>query len=119
MLREGESYEIDAEELVPGDIVLLEPGDRVPADIRLFISHDLAIDESLKGPQPDPVIHVAILDLWSSNDKPCHLGNGWQDLSEVHGAYGTMLPFHDLRVDTLCNVPDTSYDMKRVLVLLP
>ena len=47
VLREGEPYEISAEELVPGDIVLLESGDKVPADIRLILSRDLVIDESL------------------------------------------------------------------------
>ncbi len=38
---------IPAEELVPGDIVLLRSGDRVPADLRLFRSKDLRIDEAL------------------------------------------------------------------------
>ncbi len=47
VLREGESYEIDFKELVPGDIVLLESGDRVPADMRLLKSNNLQIDESL------------------------------------------------------------------------
>jgi len=47
VLRNGDSYEIDAEELVPGDIVLLESGDRIPADLRLLTCHDLEIDESL------------------------------------------------------------------------
>jgi len=46
-LRDSESYEMDARELVPGDIVYLESGDRVPADIRLMHSHDLEVDESL------------------------------------------------------------------------
>jgi magnesium-transporting ATPase (P-type) len=46
-LREGDSYEIDAEDLVPGDIILLESGDRIPADIRLLACHDLEVDESL------------------------------------------------------------------------
>ena len=35
-LREGRRVEVNVEELVPGDIVLLEVGDRVPADLRLF-----------------------------------------------------------------------------------
>lgn len=39
--------EIDAEGLAPGDILLLESGDSVPADIRLLATHDLEIDESL------------------------------------------------------------------------
>ncbi|HEY5774725.1 MAG TPA: HAD-IC family P-type ATPase [Xanthomonadales bacterium] len=47
VLREGDTYELDAEELVPGDIVLLESGTRIPADLRLFFSHDLEVDESL------------------------------------------------------------------------
>ena len=47
VLREGETYEINADELVPGDVVLLESGDKVPADLRLFASHDLEVDESL------------------------------------------------------------------------
>ncbi len=45
--RDGEAYEVDAEELVPGDILLLESGARVPADARILSGHDLAIDESL------------------------------------------------------------------------
>ena len=47
VVREGESYEIDGKSLVPGDIVLLEAGDRVPADARLLEAHDLETDESL------------------------------------------------------------------------
>jgi len=56
VLREGESYEINAEELVPGDIVLLESGDKVPADLRLLVSYDLEIDESLLTGESLPVI---------------------------------------------------------------
>jgi magnesium-transporting ATPase (P-type) len=47
VLREGDAYEINTEEIVPGDIVLLESGDGVPADIRLIGSEDLEVDESL------------------------------------------------------------------------
>jgi len=45
--RDGQDREITADELVPGDICLLEPGNRVPADIRLLEVKNLAIDESL------------------------------------------------------------------------
>ena len=38
--RDGQAIEIEAEELVPGDIVLMEAGNRVPADGRLFVSCD-------------------------------------------------------------------------------
>lgn len=56
VLREGETYEINAEELVPGDVVLLESGDKVPADLRLLLSHDLDVDESLLTGESLPVL---------------------------------------------------------------
>ncbi|BDY12519.1 HAD-IC family P-type ATPase [Hydrogenimonas cancrithermarum] len=46
VLRDGKEAEIDAAMLVPGDIVLLEIGDRVPADLRLIEVVNLKIDES-------------------------------------------------------------------------
>ena len=46
VLRDGVRVQVEAESLVPGDIVLLTAGDRVPADLRLFESNDLGIDES-------------------------------------------------------------------------
>jgi len=46
VLRDGKEKEIDASHLVPGDIVLLEIGDRVPADLRLIEAINLKIDES-------------------------------------------------------------------------
>ncbi|MDH3716466.1 MAG: HAD-IC family P-type ATPase, partial [Gammaproteobacteria bacterium] len=45
--RDNEISEIDAEELVPGDIVWLESGNRIPADIRLLGARGLEVDESL------------------------------------------------------------------------
>ena len=47
VLRDGDTFEINAEHLVPGDILLLESGDKIAADVRLLSSHDLEIDESL------------------------------------------------------------------------
>ena len=47
VVRNNDNYEIDAKNLVPGDIVILESGDRVPADLRLISCHDLEVDESL------------------------------------------------------------------------
>ncbi len=44
--RDGQAVEIDAEELVPGDIVLMEAGNRVPADGRLFVTATLEIEEA-------------------------------------------------------------------------
>ena len=44
--RDGGQHDIPADRLVPGDLVLIEAGDRVPADGRLVASHGLEIDES-------------------------------------------------------------------------
>ncbi|KAL0251380.1 hypothetical protein GEMRC1_000593 [Eukaryota sp. GEM-RC1] len=44
--RDGQRVEIDAVELVPGDIVYLTTGQRVPADCRILEANDLSIDES-------------------------------------------------------------------------
>ncbi len=45
--RDGAAIEVSAEDVVPGDIVLLESGNRVPADLRLVSEHGLEVDESL------------------------------------------------------------------------
>ena len=47
VLRDGAPAVIAAEGLVPGDLVLLSAGARVPADLRLVSTHGLAVDESL------------------------------------------------------------------------
>jgi P-type Ca2+ transporter type 2C len=53
--RNGEIHQISAEELVPGDIVVLEEGDRIPADGRLIESVNLQIDESALTGESMPV----------------------------------------------------------------
>ena len=47
VFRENEEKEIFQEELVPGDIILLRPGDKVPADARLIDAWNLKINESV------------------------------------------------------------------------
>ncbi|MEM4294065.1 MAG: HAD-IC family P-type ATPase [Thermoplasmata archaeon] len=47
VIRDGVSQEILVEDLVPGDIVVLEEGDKVPADIRLLETTNLEVDESM------------------------------------------------------------------------
>src|SRR5690625_241939 len=44
--RDSRQMDIEAEELVPGDIVLLESGDRIPADLRLISLNNLKVEES-------------------------------------------------------------------------
>jgi magnesium-transporting ATPase (P-type) len=46
VLRGGRRLTVDAEDLVAGDLVLVDPGDRVPADLRLVRARGLRIDEA-------------------------------------------------------------------------
>ena len=47
VLRDGKEQEINSEDLVPGDIVFLASGSRVPADLRLITAIELRADESM------------------------------------------------------------------------
>jgi magnesium-transporting ATPase (P-type) len=55
VLREGQAHEIDAVELVPGDVVMLASGDSLPADVRLLLAHNLRVDESALTGESVPV----------------------------------------------------------------
>jgi len=47
VLRGGERQLVAAEQLVPGDVVLLAPGDKVPADLRIVFARSLRADEAV------------------------------------------------------------------------
>lgn len=47
VIRNGQHQQIDTAELVIGDILIMESGDRVPADARLIETHNLLVDESM------------------------------------------------------------------------
>ena len=59
VLRDGVTVEIAAEELVPGDIVSLESGQRVPADLQLSEARSLEVDESMLTGESLPVLKDA------------------------------------------------------------
>ncbi len=63
VLRDGQRHAVPASEIVPGDIVVIEAGDRVPADLRLLKARGLLIEEAIltgesvaaeKGEDPAP-----------------------------------------------------------------
>jgi P-type Ca2+ transporter type 2C len=73
-LRSGRTDDIPAEGLVPGDVVLLESGRRLPADLRLLEARDLRVDESLltgesvaveKGPGEALPPETPVADRWT------------------------------------------------------
>ena len=59
VIRSGVTEEINAEELVPGDIIILEAGNYVPADCRLLESHNLKIEESSLTGETEAVLKNA------------------------------------------------------------
>ena len=69
--RDGQVVEVDAEDLVPGDVVLMEAGNVVPADGRIIVAATLEIEEAAltgeslpvgKGTEPVPGTQVALGD---------------------------------------------------------
>ncbi len=70
VLRDGKVAEIDASSIVPGDIVLLETGDKIPADARLVEAVNLATQEAELTGESTPVLkspemlhdHIAVAD---------------------------------------------------------
>ena len=55
VVRNGEHHEIDADQLVPGDLVLLESGVKVPADLRLLQVKNLRVNEAALTGESVPV----------------------------------------------------------------
>jgi len=55
VLRDGRQQDIDAADLVPGDVVLLASGDSLPADVRLLQARNLRIDEAALTGESVPV----------------------------------------------------------------
>jgi len=72
--RDGQALEVDAAELVPGDVVLVEAGNRIPADGRICVAATLEIEEAMltgeslpvgKGTEPVPGDEVPLGDRTS------------------------------------------------------
>ncbi len=55
VIREGRRKSIAGEDLVPGDLVLLEAGERVPADVRLIEARNLKVEEAILTGESVPV----------------------------------------------------------------
>ncbi len=73
VLRDGMAVEIPAAEIVPGDVVLLESGARVPSDMRLFSINNLTIDESLLTGESLP--DVKVTEVMPENSRVVDMNN--------------------------------------------
>ncbi|WP_313474725.1 HAD-IC family P-type ATPase [Stutzerimonas kunmingensis] len=73
VLRDGRQQNLDAAELVPGDVVLLASGDSLPADVRLLQARNLRIDEAALTGESVPVDKQveAVADDASIGDRLC------------------------------------------------
>lgn len=78
VLREGERHSIMADELVPGDLVLLASGDRVPADLRLCRVNNLRVVEASLTGESLPVEKAVapVADCASLADRLCMAYSG-------------------------------------------
>ena len=60
VIREGEKMQVNAEEVVVGDLVEIKGGDRVPADLRIISAHGCKVgvgpSSALPGPGPQPLL---------------------------------------------------------------
>jgi magnesium-transporting ATPase (P-type) len=88
VLREGERREIDATLLVPGDVVLLESGVRVPADLRLVQIKNLRVNEAALTGESLPVEKAleAVDRQASMGDRSCIVYSGSVvSVGQAHG----------------------------------
>ncbi|MFG2325937.1 cation-translocating P-type ATPase [Streptomyces sp. NPDC048568] len=62
VLRDGRPEEVPVQQLVPGDVVMLEAGDTVPADCRLVEAHDFTVSNAAITGESDPVRRTSDVD---------------------------------------------------------
>lgn len=56
VVRDGKEQVVPAEELVPGDIIQLQAGDKISADVRLFEVHDFEVNEAALTGESEPIL---------------------------------------------------------------
>jgi len=78
VVRDNKKKIIPARELVPGDVVILEGGDKVPADIRLFLARNLSADEAAITGESVPVAKHTdpVMEYATIADQKCMVFSG-------------------------------------------
>jgi len=54
-LRDGKTVSIDASELVPGDVIFIAEGEKIPADARVLVANSLRVDEAQLTGESEPI----------------------------------------------------------------
>lgn len=75
VVRDGQVREIDVADVVPGDILTLEEGDRVPADLRLTSAFEVSVDNSILNGESEPQRRFAIMTPEMATNNPYDLQN--------------------------------------------
>jgi magnesium-transporting ATPase (P-type) len=75
VFRDGQPCEVKVAEVVPGDVVLLEGGDRVPADLRLISAFEVSVDNSILTGESEPQRRFATTQIASSSVNSTELQN--------------------------------------------
>jgi sodium/potassium-transporting ATPase subunit alpha len=55
VIRDGQTMQIPTVDLVPGDVIVLALGDRVPADVRILTVNGLKVDQSILTGESEPI----------------------------------------------------------------
>ncbi|MGZ8566623.1 MAG: cation-translocating P-type ATPase [Actinomycetota bacterium] len=79
VVRDGSTMEVPSRAIVPGDLIVLTAGDRVPADLRLVSSVALEVDESLMTGESLPVgkdADVSVDPAAGSTERACEVFSG-------------------------------------------
>lgn len=117
VLRDGREQTINAEEIVPADQIVLNAGDKVPADIRLEDVAGLRIDESVLTGESTSVSKTAV----PKDDKDARLGLAFMGTSVVEGrargcveATGMATEFGKIAAMTAALPPTPTHLQKKV-----
>ena len=76
VMRDGQLREVNVTEVVPGDVIALEEGDKVPADIRLTKAFEISIDNSILTGESEPQRRFATM----AQEAPVHDVSDYQNI---------------------------------------
>jgi magnesium-transporting ATPase (P-type) len=96
-VRDAQEARISAEELVPGDVVLVAEGDRISADARLVEAIELRVDQSTLTGESTPVIKSAgaLVDGKPATDGARQHRARWYQRDEWEGTRGDLRDGHE------------------------